>query len=101
MVQAEGLDPALLLGGYTCRTGAVNVKLVTGCAEPPGQFWFALRSASFEVVQFATFVALEVMMMLFACHFVARGVARDFDRLQPSFLNQPLDVSVHRGNPNA
>ena len=69
--------------------------------EPPGQFWFALCSASFEVVQFATFVALEVMMMLFACHFVARGVAGDFDRLQPSFLNQRLDVSVHRGNPNA
>jgi hypothetical protein len=41
------------------------------------------------------------MMMLFAGHFVARRVARYFDRLQPSFLNQRLDVSVHRGNPNA
>ena len=40
-------------------------------------------------------------MMLFAGHFVALGVARYFDRLQPSFLNQRLDVSVHRGNPNA
>jgi len=38
--------------------------------------------------------------MLFAGHFVARSVARYFDRLQPSFLNQRLDVSVHRGNPN-
>lgn len=40
-------------------------------------------------------------MMLFAGHFVARGIARYFDRLQPSFLNQRLDVSVDRGNPNA
>jgi hypothetical protein len=41
------------------------------------------------------------MMMLFAGHFVARRVARYFDRLQPSFLDQRLDVSVDRGNPNA
>lgn len=41
------------------------------------------------------------MMMLFAGHFVARGVARHFDRLQPSSLDQRLDVSVYRGNPNA
>jgi len=39
--------------------------------------------------------------MLFAGHFVACGVARYFDRLQPSFLDQRLDISVHRGNPNA
>ena len=39
-------------------------------------------------------------MMLFAGHFVARGVTRYFDRLEPSFLNQRLDISVHRGNPN-
>ncbi len=38
-------------------------------------------------------------MMLFASHFVACGVARDFDRLQPSFLDQRLDVSIHGGNP--
>jgi len=101
MVQTEGLDAALLLGGYTRRTGAVNEKLVTGCAKPPGQFWFALCSASFEVIQFATFVALEVMVVLFAGHFVARRIARYFDRLQPSFLDQRLDVSVHSGNPKA
>jgi len=41
-----------------------------------------------------------MVMMLFAGQFVARRVARYFDRLQPSFLNQRLDVSVHRGNPN-
>ena len=39
--------------------------------------------------------------MLFAGHFVACGVARYFDRLQPSFLDQRLDVSVHGGNTNA
>ncbi len=39
-------------------------------------------------------------MMLFTGHFVARGVAGYFDRLQPSFFNQRLDVSVHRSNPN-
>jgi len=41
-----------------------------------------------------------MVMMFFAGQFVARRVARYFDRLQPSFLNQRLDVSVHRGNPN-
>jgi len=101
MVQTEGLDAALLLGGDTRRTGAVNVILVPGCAKTLGQFWLALHSASFEVVQLAALVALEVMMMLFAGHFVARRVARYFDRLQPSFLHQRLDVSVHRGNSNA
>src|ERR1700758_2108663 len=40
------------------------------------------------------------MMVLFAGHFVAGRVARYFDRLQPSFLDQRLDVSVDRGNPN-
>jgi len=39
-------------------------------------------------------------MVLFAGHFVAGRVARYFDRLQPSFLDQRLDVSVDRGNPN-
>ena len=39
-------------------------------------------------------------MMFFAGHFIARGIARYFDRLQPSLLNQRLDISVHRGNPN-
>ncbi|HVT99909.1 MAG TPA: hypothetical protein VHE33_20585, partial [Acidobacteriaceae bacterium] len=97
----RGLDAALLPGGDTRRTGAVNEKFVTGCAKPPRQFWFALCSASFEVIQLATFVALEVMMMLFAGHFVARSIARQFNRLQPSLLNQRLDVSVHRGNSNA
>jgi len=42
-----------------------------------------------------------MVMMFFAGQFVARRVARYFDRLQPSFLNQRLDVSVYRGNPNA
>jgi hypothetical protein len=101
MAQIESLDAALLLGGYARRTGAVKEKFVTGCAKPAGQFWFALCSASFEVIQFATFVALEVMVVLFAGQFVARCVARHFDRLQPSFLDQSLDVSVYRGNPNA
>jgi hypothetical protein len=101
MVQAEGSGAALRLAGDTRRTGAVNEKFVTGCAKPPGQFWFALCSASFEVIQFATFVALEVMVVLFAGEFVARCIAKDFDRLQPSFLDQGLDVSVDRGNPNA
>ena len=100
-VRTDGCGTALLPGGYTRRTGAVNVKFVPGGAKPLGQFWFALCSASFEVIQSATFVALEVMVVLFAGQFVARYVARDFDRLQPSFLDQRLDVSVDRGNPNA
>lgn len=41
------------------------------------------------------------MMMLLAGNFVARRIARYFDGMQPSFLDQRLDVSVHRGNPNA
>jgi len=99
-VRTEGCGTALLPGGYTRRAGAVNEEFVSGCAKPPGQFRFALCSASFEVIQFATFVALEVMVVLFAGYFVPRRVARDFDRLQPSFLNQRLDVSVHCGNPD-
>ena len=100
-VDTEGAGAALPLAGDTRRTGAVNVKLVPRCAKPPGQFWPALCSASFEVIQFATFVALKMVMMFFAGQFVTRRVARYFDRLQPSFLDQRLDVSVDRGNPKA
>ena len=100
-IDTEGAGAALPLAGDTRRTGAVNVKLVPGCAKTPGQFWLALCNASFEVIQFAACVALEVMMMLFAGHFEVRRVAKHLDRLQPSFLDQRLDTSVDRGNPNA
>ncbi len=100
MVETDGVDAALRLGGDTRRTCAVNVKVVPGCAKTLGQFRPALGNTPLQVVQLPAVVALKVVMMFFARHFVPLGISRYFDRLQPSFLNQRLDVSVHRGNPN-
>ena len=80
---------------------SIQEKFMPGGPETAWKLGFVRRDASLELIQFFAFVALKVMMMLFAGQFVAGRVARYFDRLQPSFLGQRLDVSVDRGNPNA
>lgn len=47
-------------------------------------------------MQGAACVALEVMMMLFTGNFVASGIAWNLDTREPIFLNQHVDVTVHR-----
>lgn len=71
---------------------------MTGCPEASGQSWLDSGNAPVQVVQLAAIVALEVMVMRFAGDLVSRGIARHFDGLQPSFLNQRLDVPVNGGN---
>jgi hypothetical protein len=41
---------------------------------------------------------MEVIVMLFACHFVPRCVARNLHRLEPFLLYQVLNVSIDRGD---
>jgi hypothetical protein len=80
-------------------TKAVHKELVTGRTKSSGQFGPDPGDASLQFVEFPAFIALKVMMVLLACDLVARGIAWDFDRLKPSFLNQRLDVSIHRRDP--
>ncbi len=80
-------------------TKAVHKELVTGRTKSSGQFGPDPGDASFQFVEFPAFIALKVMMVLLACDLVVRGIAWDFNRLKPSFLNQRLDVSIHRRNP--
>jgi len=53
-----------------------------------------LANTPLQVIQLPAGVALKMVMMFFTGHFVARRVAMCFGRLQPSFLNQRLDVWV-------
>ena len=45
--------------------------------------------------------AAEVMVVPFACYFVARRFTRQGDRLQPAVFDQRLDVAVHRSDAQA
>ena len=85
--------------GNARRTKAIHKELVAGRAKSSGQFWPDLGDASLQFVKLPAFIALEVMMVLFACDLVTRGIARHFDRQEPSFFNQRLNISIHRRDP--
>ncbi len=83
----------------TSRAGPVDIELVTRCPKASGQFGPRCSDTSVQVVELSAIIALEVMMMRFAGNFVSRRIARYFDRLQPSFLDQSLNISVYGRNP--
>src|ERR1700758_3679737 len=71
--------------GYLCAggAGAVDEELVAGVLEAARELGFGLDCAAFEFVDGSADVALEVMVMRFAGHFVAGGVAWNLDRREP------------------
>jgi hypothetical protein len=68
---------------------------MSGGTEPAGDLWFEGRNATLKLIQLSAPVALEMMMMFFARHFVSSGITRDFDRLQPSLVDQRLNIAIH------
>jgi hypothetical protein len=85
--------------GDARRTKAVHKELVAGRAKSSGQFRPDLGYASLQFVELPALIALEVMMVLLTSDLIARGIARHFDRPEPSFFNQRLNISIHRSDP--
>jgi hypothetical protein len=82
---------ALLRAG---GAGAVDEVLVAGVLEAARELGFGLDRAAFEFVDGSAEVALEVMVMRFAGHFVAGGVAWNLDRGEPFVFDEAADVAV-------
>jgi hypothetical protein len=55
----------------TLRTGAVEKELVPGGAKSFGKVEFCRRKAPLQVKNLAASIAMEVVVMLLARHFVA------------------------------
>lgn len=79
--RATGAKNESLFAGNTCCARAVDVKFVAGRSKTLRQFWPRAGSAPFQIVEFPAFIALEVMVMLFAGHFITCGIAGHFNRL--------------------
>jgi hypothetical protein len=71
---------------------------VTGGMETGWQAGLSLCDATLEFVDSAAFVAVEMMMMFFARHLVARGGTWDLNGQKPAVLQQCIDVPIDRGN---
>jgi hypothetical protein len=78
--------------------GAVDEELVAGVLEASGKLGLGLNLAAFELVDGATAIALEVMVMGFAGDLVAGGVAGDVDWGEPLVLDEAADVAVDGGD---
>jgi len=72
-----------------------------GGAKPLRKFEFRRRKAPLQVKNLAARIAMEVVVMLLAGHFVARCITGDIYRLQPFLTHQILNVSIDRGNSQA
>ena len=67
-----------------------------GGAKPLRKFEFCWREATIQVKNFAATIAVEVVMMLLARHFVASFIAGNLHGLEPSLVHQILNVSIDR-----
>lgn len=81
-------------------TVPVQEELVAGRTEAPGKPRLRLGDASFQVKDLPTRIAVEVVVMLFACELIAGGLSRNFNRDEPSILNQGLDVPINGSDPD-
>lgn len=72
-----------------------------GDAKPLRKFEFCWRKATIQVKNFAAPIAVEVVVMLLARHFVASCIAGNLHGLQPSLVHEILNVPVDRCNSKA
>ncbi len=95
-VKPRGLELGVRVrSGVARSTVPVQEELVAGCTESPWKPRFGLGDASFQVKDLPTRIAMEVVVMLFACELIAGGLSRNFYRDEPSVLDQGLDVPVN------
>ena len=79
----------------TVRAKAVEKEFVTGGPETSRQFGPERSNTSLEFVKFFAVIALKVMMVCLARHFVTGRRAWNFDLFEPAILYQQLDISVN------
>ena len=60
---------------------------MTGGTKPAGKMRFDLVHATFEFIELAAIIALEMMMMFLAGNLIPGGVSRNFDRSQPAIFD--------------
>jgi hypothetical protein len=71
---------------------------VTRSVEAWWQAGHNLCDASFQFVDSAAFITVEMVMMLLARHLIPRGRSWDFDAQKPVVLDQCIDVPIDRRN---
>jgi hypothetical protein len=81
---------------YTLRTGAVEKNLMPGGAKSFWKFELCWRKATIQVKNFAAPIAMEVVVMLLARHFVASCIAGNLHGLQPPLVHEILNVPIDR-----
>jgi hypothetical protein len=86
--------------GVAGSTVSIEKELVPGRLEPTGELRLRLSDAALEVVDLATTVALEVVVMAFAGELIPGRLAGNLDRVKPSVLYQRLDVPIDGGDTN-
>lgn len=69
-----------------------------GVLESARELGFGLHLATFQLVDGAAGVALEVVVVGLAGYLVAGGVAGDVDWLEPVVVDQAADVAVDGGD---
>jgi len=87
--------------GNTLRTGAIEEELMPGGAKPLRKFEFRRRKATIQVKNFATPIAIEVVVMVLAPHFVASCIAGNLHGLQPPLVHELLNVPIVRRDSEA
>jgi hypothetical protein len=78
--------------------GSVDEEVVAGIFEAAGKPGPGLHLAAFELMDVATDIALEVMVMGFAGDLVAGGVAGNLNRGEPLVFEQAADVAIDSGD---
>ena len=74
---------------------------MTRGAEATRQARFHFDIAALQLKDFAAGVAMEMVMVFLASHFVTCGIAGYFYRQQPVLFHQRTDVPVHSRETNA
>lgn len=62
---------------------------------------FDVNGATGDFKNLAAVLAMEVVVVVFACNLIARGFAWEIDCGEPPFLNQGLDISINGSDADA
>ncbi len=66
------------------------------CAKTPRELRFQLNRAAFQLENFPTSLAVEVVVVIFARHLIPSRLAWQLDRGQPSLVHKRADVAIYR-----
>ena len=72
-----------------------------GGDEAGRQERFDVNGATWDFKNLAAVLAMEVVVVVFTCDFIAGRLAREIDCGEPTFLDQGLDISIDGSNADA